>query len=193
MYEPKENRVTQDISDDLAFRRRLRAASEAVTAAESAVASTRKQLAESVGRLREARQQLDELIRADAVPLPLFDREPAPEPTPDPPPMTHGQATAFELHRALHRVEGAAERWRERREKGATDEELRGFVGYEFGVGGASGNVHTGSPGYQVDGGKRPKFWLGYAGRSRQPDLAGAELLARVREVLGIGQPKGDV
>lgn len=185
--------MTQDISDDLAFRRKLRTASESVKAAESAAASTRKQLAEALGRLRKARQHLDELIRADAVPLPLFDREPDPEPTPNPPPMTHDQAMAFELHRALHRVEGAAERWRERREKGTTDAELRGFVGYEFGVGGASGNVRTGSPGYQVDGGKRPKFWLGYVGRSRKPDLTGAKLLAKVREVLGIGQPKGDV
>lgn len=67
--------MTQDLSDDLAFRRKLRAASESVTAAESAVASTRKQLAEHLGQLREARQHLDELIRANAVPLPLFDRE----------------------------------------------------------------------------------------------------------------------
>lgn len=67
--------MAQDISDDLAFCRRLRAASEAVTNAEFAVASTRKQLAEHLGQLREARQHLDELIRANAVPLPLFDRE----------------------------------------------------------------------------------------------------------------------
>jgi hypothetical protein len=105
-------------------------------------------------------------------------------------PMSRGKAIAYELHRALHRVEGAATRWRKLQDSGPVyDAELLEAIGREFGSGGASGDRDSGSPGYRVEGGKRPRFWIGEGGRLASPDLAGKELLSKAREVLGIPAP----
>ena len=105
-------------------------------------------------------------------------------------PMPRGKAIVFELYRALHRVEGADTRWKELNDSGPVyDAALLEAIGREFGSGGASGDRDAGSPGYRVEGGKRPRFWIGEGGRLASPDLAGKELLSKAREVLGIPAP----
>lgn len=90
------------------------------------------------------------------------------------------------LHAALHHVESAAERWRPLQEKGATDDELKAMIGREFGIAGGS----TDYEGYRYKGGKSPEFsWPGYADQSNARTLKGKGLLAKVREVMGIGAP----
>ena len=103
-------------------------------------------------------------------------------------PMSRGQAIVYELHRALHSVEGAAGRWQKLQDSGPVyDADLLEAIGREFGSsGGASGDRAAGSPGYRVEGGKRPRFWLGQGGRLASSDLAGKDLLSKAREVLGI-------
>lgn len=66
--------MSPDLTDALAFRSRLHEATRLVQALEGCEARHLAQLRETRGSLRDARKKLDQLIRGDAAPCPLFDR-----------------------------------------------------------------------------------------------------------------------
>lgn len=82
-------------------------------------------------------------------------------------------------HALLHHVQNAAKRWEPLQKNGATDAELTARISEEFsGEGGSSANG-----GWKVKGGKSPQFtW-----KSDGSTLKGKRMLAKVREVMGIG------
>jgi len=90
------------------------------------------------------------------------------------------------LHRALHSVQGAAERWRPLQQIGAADAVLTKAIADEWGLVGGS----TDHGGYEYKGGKSPQFtWFDDGPRYKAQKLTGKRLLAKVREVMGIGAP----
>lgn len=107
------------------------------------------------------------------------------------PPMPLEEAIVLELRRALHRIKGAEGRWQWLRLKAASDAELLEAIGTEWGAGGgASGDCKRNSPGYQVQGGKAPRFWLGLStSRAGKATLHGKALVAQVRGLLAIPAP----
>lgn len=98
-----------------------------------------------------------------------------------------GEICPNAMHRALHCMSGAAERWDARIATGLTDADLRVAIAKEF------GEFTSGSrgPGWTCMTG--PKLWIGNAvdgqGGRRKPDLEGKALVAAVREFLTIPLP----
>lgn len=91
------------------------------------------------------------------------------------------------LHRALHGMEGAEERWAERCKTGLDNADLNEALGYEW-KGGPSHLGHEFS--YTAKGTKRPAFWFGETNpHTRKADLAGVELLDAVRRATGVPMP----
>lgn len=91
------------------------------------------------------------------------------------------------LRAALHRVQGCESRWAAAIENGEDDAALLTTIAQEFGptgVGAADG------VGYRVQGGKAPKFWVGF-GATGKPDLQGKALVQAVRELMGVPLPYG--
>lgn len=99
------------------------------------------------------------------------------------PKITSIEGLNKQLHRALHSFEGAKDRWAALRKKGATDDELRAALGSELGNGGSS-VPDGGSVAYK--GGKNPGVWFNAVSAQGKPSLQGKELLAAVRDLLGI-------
>lgn len=90
------------------------------------------------------------------------------------------------LHSALHRVQGAAERWKVLQKFGSTDADLMSAISNEFGLGGGS----TDHGEYKYKGGKSPQFtWFDDGPLHKAQKLTGKRLLAKAREVLSIGAP----
>jgi len=87
------------------------------------------------------------------------------------------------LIRALHSTEGAAARWASTIRP--DDESLRRRIAEEFGISGGFGMT-----GEQVNywGGINPRVEI-QIGADTPVELSGCELLADVREALGIGRP----
>lgn len=99
--------------------------------------------------------------------------------------MTLDEQRREALHRALHCVCGAAQRWEQRRVGGLTDAELALSIGKEFGEW-TSGSEHGG---WTVKG-LIPGIWFGGCVlRGRKPDLQGKALVVVVREFLGVPLP----
>jgi hypothetical protein len=93
-----------------------------------------------------------------------------------------------QLYRALHSMQGASERWAERRERGLNDSGLREAIGFEFGLSGIMSG--PGDPGCRWKGRRDPQFWLGHTVNfDCKPDLQGQPLLDFAREVLKIPYP----
>jgi hypothetical protein len=87
-------------------------------------------------------------------------------------------------HALTSHIEGATCRWLTLQKNGATDDELLARIADEFaGQGGSSRNG-----GWKVKGGKKPEFTWERAEFGVKV-LRGKRLLAKVREVLGIGAP----
>lgn len=83
---------------------------------------------------------------------------------------------------ACHSFAGAEERWEKLRSRGATNAEIRVQLEYELGeCGGSSGTGYSVS--YKKSG---LKLWAESAHHAGKPTLAGAALVGKVREVLGI-------
>lgn len=91
---------------------------------------------------------------------------------------------AHAVWHVCHRFEDAEERWAKLRSEGATDAELRARLEQEMSESGGSSG-----PGYEVSY-KRSglKFWHNSSCHKGKPSLAGAQFVAKVREVLGIPQ-----
>lgn len=100
------------------------------------------------------------------------------------PKVTSIEGLNKQLHRALHHFEGAEARWAALRKKGASDDELREALGYDLGLGGSSSSRDIGSVAYK--GGKNPGIWFNSISTQGKPSLQGKELLAAVRDLLGI-------
>jgi len=90
------------------------------------------------------------------------------------------------LHRSLHSMTGAAQRWESRRAKGMTDAELREAVSEEFGNQGGHGGDSNNPGSFSHYGGSSPRFEESISGSK----LSGKKLLAAARAVLDIPQPK---
>lgn len=105
-------------------------------------------------------------------------------------PISANEICPNALHRALHCMSGAKERWAARRVSGLDDADLRDAIAKEFGeyTSGSQG------PGWLVTTG--PKFWFGNAGNGqgvrRSPDLQGKALLYAVRKFLAVPVPKAE-
>jgi len=91
-----------------------------------------------------------------------------------------GEICPNAMHRALHCMSGAKERWEARRTSGLDDKNLREAIAKEF------GEFTSGSrgPGWTCMTG--PKLWIGNTGNGqggrRKSDLEGKALLLAVRE-----------
>jgi hypothetical protein len=90
------------------------------------------------------------------------------------------------LFQALHQMENADKRWRNHRQRGLTDAELKKAIAFEFGI--LGGGSHPEWHAHQ--GGDDPKFWLSISHHGK-PTLRGQPLLERVRELLKIPKPLG--
>ena len=98
-----------------------------------------------------------------------------------------GEICPAAFQHALHSMEGARERWAKRIATGLSDVDLAGAIVKEFGEYTSGGY----GPGWVVMG---LRFWSGQAGNGqggrRKPDLQGKELVADVREFLGVPYPQ---
>lgn len=88
------------------------------------------------------------------------------------------------LYQSLHCYEGADSRWEAHKQNGLTDADLKVAIGEAFGEGGSSHPTW-----HWHKGGKEPKFWLAMGGNGK-PALQGKALLAKVRSLLELPQPK---
>jgi len=104
----------------------------------------------------------------------------------EPDPMT----VEGSLFRALHHMEGAVDRWQERREAGMTDAELKAAIAEEFGVEGALAEADMKPCAFDAGGGD-PKFWFDDNPVSAKPTLAKKKLVTKVREIMNIPAPTG--
>lgn len=90
-----------------------------------------------------------------------------------------------ELRASLHNTEGWDARWAAAVATGLTDAELTERIGQAYGTEGASSG--PGREGHRYAGGSKPRFWFGARyDNGRGPDLQGAALRDKVRELLGI-------
>lgn len=92
-----------------------------------------------------------------------------------------------ELIAAVHNMQGARGRWKQRIRDGMTDGALGEAIAYEFGS--YHGSHGPNRPGHEAKGGKHPGFWVGDRAGNRKPDLAGKALVDAVRRLLVIPLP----
>jgi hypothetical protein len=81
---------------------------------------------------------------------------------------------------------GSENRWQELRLRGATDEQILAQAGSEFGIDGSSSG--PGKIGYRHKGGKTPTLILNEFSPEKVT-IKGPQLVATIREALGIGEP----
>lgn len=82
-------------------------------------------------------------------------------------------------------------RWSRIARNGATDEQIKSQLGFELGSqGGGSGpDMAT----YSYKGGENPQVWHGTSAARGKPTFSGKALVNKVRELLSIPQPSGEV
>lgn len=149
---------------------------------------------EREGKRKDAtRSAVGSMFRQEdrAAQVELESRRPDPEPSKA---WTDEQIDK-ELDLALIPNSAAHDAWWPLRTNGATDDEILTKIREAFGKGDYVYRAgHDGSPGHTVRSNNRPGFWMGARKSSDEredpPLLRGPELIARVRKVLGITEPK---
>lgn len=91
------------------------------------------------------------------------------------------------LRRALHAIQGAAERWAAIRSGEGSDAAIRTQLGYEWQ--GGPGASAMDELRYATRGGSKPAFWWPAYVASGPPTLSGKPLIAAIRRVLEIPEP----